>query len=93
MCDSGLPPNTKIRFEFEKSSDKFLVMSQTGDAEKYKVKILGFSLHIPVSTMSEPVFNEIKTLLSKPTENEIAIHYRRIEIRHNTTMCSLIFVK
>lgn len=84
MCETGLPPNTKIRFEFEKSCDKFLVMSQTGDNESYKVKILNLCLHVPVAQMSLPVFNEINTVLSKETDNEIAIHYRRIEIRHNT---------
>ena len=84
MCETGIPPNTKIRFEFERSSDKFVVMSQTSDKEAYKVKILNCCLHIPVSVMSDPVFNEIKTVLSKEHENQIAIHYRRIEIRQNT---------
>jgi hypothetical protein len=79
-----LPPNTKIRFEFEKTCDKFLVMSQTGDTEQYKVKILNLSLHVPVAQMSQPVFDEINHVLSKDSDNQIAIHYRRIEIRHNT---------
>jgi hypothetical protein len=78
----GLPPNTKIRFEFEKSSDKFLVMRQTNDTENYKVKILNLSLHVPVAQMSQPVFDEINAVMSRKDEpNEIAIHYRRLEIR------------
>jgi hypothetical protein len=85
-----LPPNTKIRFEFEKSDDKFLVMRQTGDFENYKVKILNLCLHVPVAQMSEQVFNEIKSVLaSKETGNEIAIHYRRSEIR-KTLLFNLI---
>jgi hypothetical protein len=59
-------------------------MSQTGDTEQYKVKILNLSLHVPVAQMSQPVFDEINHVLSKDSDNQIAIHYRRIEIRHNT---------
>ncbi len=83
-CETGLPPNTKIRFEFEKTSDKFLVMSQNGDGEQYKVKILNICLHVPVAQMSQPVFDEINSVLSQEKDNQIAIHYRRMEIRHNT---------
>jgi hypothetical protein len=57
-------------------------MSEKGDEEQYKVKILNLCLHVPVAQMSQTVFNEINTVLSKKEEpNEIAIHFRRIEIR------------
>jgi len=78
----GLPPNTKIRFEFEKSNDKFLIMCEKGDLEEYKVKILNLCLHVPVAQMGQPVFDEINSILSRKDEpNQIAIHYRRNEIR------------
>jgi hypothetical protein len=59
-------------------------MSEVGDNEKYKVKILNLCLHVPVAQMSQIVFNEINSVLSKKEEpNEIAIHFRRIEIRYS----------
>jgi len=59
-------------------------MSQNGDGEQYKVKILNICLHVPVAQMSQPVFDEINSVLSQEKDNQIAIHYRRMEIRHNT---------
>jgi hypothetical protein len=57
-------------------------MSQEGDDEQYKVKILNLCLHVPVAQMSQQVFDEISSVLSRKEEpNEIAIHFRRIEIR------------
>jgi uncharacterized membrane-anchored protein len=88
----GLPPNTKIRFEFERSSDKFLIMRQKNDDENYKVKILNLCLHVPVAQMSQPVFDEIKSVLARKDEpNEIAIHYRRIEIRLSINVNTYLF--
>jgi hypothetical protein len=71
-------------------------MSEVGDNEKYKVKILNLCLHVPVAQMSQIVFNEINSVLSKKEEpNEIAIHFRRIEIRYNLwqLFLSIVFAR
>jgi hypothetical protein len=82
-CRTGLPPNTKVKFELDRSSDEFVIMCPKADeSEKYKLKILSIALFIPVAQLSSSVFNEISSIMTRKNEPKvIAIHYRRIEVR------------
>jgi hypothetical protein len=81
-CTTGLPPQTKVRIDLEKSENNFVIMKQKGDIEKYKLKFLNICLYVPVAQLSQTVFNEISSVLSRKEEpNEIALHHRRIEVR------------
>jgi hypothetical protein len=81
-CTSGLPPQTKVRIDLEKSDDKFVILKQEGDTEKYKLKFLNICLYVPVAQLSQTVFNEISSIMSRKEQpNEIALHHRRIEVR------------
>ena len=78
----GLPPNTKVKFELEKSSNDFLIMKEKTDPAKYQIKITNIALYVPVAQLSSSVFNELSTIMSRKNEpHAISIHYRRIEIR------------
>ena len=74
----GLPPSCKVKFELDKSSDEFFLLSLKADPEKYKVKILNICLLVPVAQLSQTVYNQISTLHSK---QDVSIHYRRLEVR------------
>ena len=81
-CETGLPPNTKVKFELDRADDSFVVMRLTTDTEKYKIKILNISLLIPVAQLSSQVFQEInRILVSKNEPKAVGIHYRRTEVR------------
>jgi hypothetical protein len=82
-CETGLPPNTKVKIELDRSTDEFVVMCPKDDVnEKYKIKILNIALYVPVAQLSASVFNEISTILTrKILPKVITIHYRRIEVR------------
>lgn len=77
-CESGLPPNCKIKIEFDRSSDAFALMCEPTDNEKYRLKILNMCLYIPVGQLSQPVFQKISTIQAK---EDVTIHFRRIEVR------------
>lgn len=79
-CQTGLPPNTKVKIELDRSDDSFVIMCKEGDNEKYQMKILNICLYVPVAELSQNVFNEINSLLTEKKKS-IAIHYRRMEIR------------
>lgn len=81
-CETGLPPNTKVKFELDRADDSFVVMSLPTDSEKYKIKILNISLLVPVAQLSSQVFQEVnRILVSKNEPKAIGIHYRRTEVR------------
>ena len=81
-CETGLPPNTKVKFELDKSDDAFVFMTKEDDSEKYRVKILNISLFVPVAQLSSQVFQEINSILVRKNEPKaVGIHYRRIEVR------------
>jgi hypothetical protein len=81
-CTTGLPPQTKVRIDLEKSDDKFVILKKSNDTENYKLKILNICLYVPVAQLSQPVFNEIEAILSRKEEpNAIALHHRRVEVR------------
>ena len=54
--ECGLPPNTKVKIELDKQSNEFLIMKQTGDPEKYELKITNIALYIPVGQLSAAGF-------------------------------------
>ena len=81
-CETGLPPNTKVKFELDRSDDSFVFLNFLTDTEKYKLKILNIALFVPVAQLSSQVFQEINTILTKKNEpKSVGIHYRRIEVR------------
>ena len=81
-CTTGLPPQTKVRIDLEKSDAKFVIMKKSDDTTDYKLKFCQIALYLPVAQLSQPVSNEIRAILSrKESPNEIAIHHRRIEMR------------
>ncbi len=81
-CETGLPPNTKVRFDLDKSDSEFFLMSSDGDTEKYKFQIKNIALFVPVAQLSMPVYQEINSILARKNEPKaIVIHYRRIEVR------------
>ena len=74
----GIPPSCKIKLELDRTPDEFFLMTLPTDESKYKVKILNIVLFVPVAQLSQNVFNQISTL---HTKEDIAIHYRRLEVR------------
>jgi hypothetical protein len=64
-CTTGLPPNSKIKFELDRSDDSFVIMSKAEDKEKYKLKITNIALYLPVAQLSNSVFSEINAILTK----------------------------
>jgi hypothetical protein len=80
-CETGLPPNTKIKFDLVKAEDAFILMRKSG-SENFKVKIENICLYIPVAQLAAPVFNEINSILTQEKKPKVVtIHYRRIDIR------------
>jgi hypothetical protein len=81
-CDTGLPPNTKVKIELDRAENSFIILAQTGDEEKYKLKLLNIALFVPVAQLSAPVFQEINAILTRKNEPKaVGIHYRRLEVR------------
>ncbi len=46
-CETGLPPNTKVKNELDRSENSFCLMCLEDDKEKYKIKIENIALYIP----------------------------------------------
>jgi hypothetical protein len=81
-CETGLPPNTKVRIDLDKSEDAFFIMCPKDDTEKYQFQIKSIALFVPVAQLSMPVYQEINSILTRKNEpKSIVIHYRRIEVR------------
>jgi len=81
-CETGLPPNTKVKIELDRSEDAFCLMCTADDNEKYVLKIENIALYIPVAQLAAPVFQEINSLMTRKNNPQtIGIHYRRIEVR------------
>jgi hypothetical protein len=81
-CETGLPPNTKVRFDLDKSDNKFFLMCPDDDKEQYQCQIKNIALFVPVAQLSMPVYQEINSILTRKNEpKSIVIHYRRIEVR------------
>jgi len=64
-----------------RAKDDFVILKESTDSEKYKLKLLSCFLYIPVAQLSSSSFNEIERVL---TTKSVAIHYRKIEIRNIT---------
>lgn len=81
-CESGLPPGVKVKFELERSKDEFFLMKQSSDNEKYKVKIININLLMPIAQLTQGVFNEYNTILTRQIDNKpVGISFRKIAIR------------
>ena len=77
-CESGLPPNCKIKIELDRRPDEFVLMVKDGDNEKYHIKLTNICLLVPVAQLSQPVFQQLSTV---QTKEDVAIHFRRLEVR------------
>ena len=81
-CETGLPPDTKVRIDIDKSDNAFFIMCPSDDKEEYQFQIKNISLYVPVAQLSMPVYQEINSILTRKNEpKSIVIHYRRIEVR------------
>jgi len=84
-CESGLPPNTKVKIELDRAPDSFVLQSASTDNEKYQIKILNANLYVPVAQLSISVYMELSNFMARIVDgtyrNDVAIHYRRLEIR------------
>jgi hypothetical protein len=81
-CESGLPPQCRVRIELDRNEDELFLMCLQSDTEKYKTVIEKLMLYVPVALLSSTVNNEINAVLAET--KSISIHYRRIEIRQIT---------
>lgn len=81
-CETGLIPNTRVKFVFTKNADAFILQTTSDDTEQYVCKIANIALYVPVAQLALPIYNELNLMMAK--NRHIAIHYRRIEIRPYT---------
>jgi len=81
-CETGIPPGTKIRFELDRSSDDFVLIKKATDTTDYKIKILNIALLMPIAQLSQSVFNEYESLLTRSVNTKpVGISFRRIDIK------------
>ncbi len=80
-CESGIPPNISIKIELDKSPASFVLQCPPTDKELYDYKFTHAALYIPVGQLSLSVYNELSNLMTRASEGNVAIHYRRLEIR------------
>jgi len=81
-CEQGLPPGTKIRIDLDRCKDDFLILKESTDDTKYKIKLLFIALYMPIAALSQSVSTEINSILTK--EKPISISFRNIDIRPHT---------
>jgi len=73
---------TKLKIELDRAKDSFVLMKEASDTESYKLKLTYIALYMPIGVLSQNVFSEINSLLTKGTENKpVLIQYRNIEVR------------
>ena len=59
-----------------------MLMCPADDNEQYHLKIQNISLFVPVAQLAAPVFQQLNSLMTRKNEpRNIAIHYRRVEVR------------
>ena len=62
-----------------------MILRQANDTEDYTLKILQINLFIQIAQLSQSVYQEFTSLLTRPLKdnkpNAVSIHYRRTEIR------------
>ena len=90
----GLPPNTKVKIELDRSDDKFVIMSEESDNEEYQMKILNICLYVPVAELSQTVFQEINTLITgkKKQLPFIIAEWKFVPLRNNINR-PILFLK
>ena len=82
--ESPLPPGSKIYIELDKSCDEFVIMRPATDTDKYRIRILDIALYVPIAQLSQSVFSEYNSLLTRPKDNKagaVSLHFRRSEVR------------
>jgi len=76
-CETGLPPNTKVRIVLTKNKDSFILQCPENDDEKYQVKITNIFLTVPIAQLSQNVYDELSYLMSK---KPVTIQFRKFEV-------------
>jgi len=80
-CETGLPPNTKVRIVLTKNKDSFILQCPEDDDEKYQVKITNIFLTVPIAQLSQNVYDELSYLMSKKENTKpVTIQYRKFEV-------------
>jgi hypothetical protein len=58
--DKALPPQTKLLFELDRSSDSFYIgVRDTTDTEQYRAIITNCCLYVPIGVLTLPLYTEI----------------------------------
>ena len=80
-CETGLPPNTKVRFVLTKNKDSFVLQCAESDKEQYQVKITNIFLTVPIAQLSQNVYDELSYLMSKKEDTKpVTIQFRKFEV-------------
>ncbi len=80
-CETGLPPNTKVRIVLTKNKDSFILQAAKEDNEQYQVKITNIYLTVPIAQLSNNVFDELSYLMSKKEDTKpVTIQFRKFEV-------------
>ena len=64
----------------DRADDEFVIMRPATDNEKYKILIHDIALYIPIAQLSQSVYDEYNSLLTRTIDskaNVVNIHYRR----------------
>ena len=59
-------------------------MKPDTDTAKYKIRLLDIAIYIPIAQLSQSVFAEYNSLLTRPKDNKAGaacLHFRRTEVR------------
>lgn len=78
-CESGLPPSTKVKLELDRIKDSFVILKSSTDQDEYKLKLNYIALYMPIANLSQNVFLEINSYLTK--DKPVKILYRNVEVR------------
>ena len=82
--ESPLPPGSKIYIELDRSSDDFVILRPETDTAKYRIRVLDIAIYVPIAQLSQSVFAEYNSLLTRPKDNKagaVNLHFRRSEVR------------
>jgi len=74
---------TKFSLDLDRAKDSFVIIKEENDETIYRLKLLSLALYLPVAQLSQTVYSEINSLLTK-RDKPVGIQYRNIEIRPYT---------
>ena len=79
-----MPPGSKIYIELDRACDEFVILRPETDSDKYQIRLLDIALYVPIAQLSQSVFSEYNSLLTRPKDNKPGaanLHFRRSEVR------------